>query len=290
MTADMKVLISADMEGTCGVVSWTQVMPPEVTGSSEPNSQDRYLRTRERMTAEVNAAVEGALAGGASEVIVNDSHDGMRNLIPDRLHPAVRFITGSDKPLGMVQGVDLDGVGAVFYTGYHAKAGTPAAPLAHTWSGWLNDVRIDGTSTGEFGINAVVAGHYGIPVVLVTGDDKAVSQTQALLGDQVVGAVVKEGISTFSALHLHPLKAQQVIRDAAEAAVGRVRQARPLTLEPGRAVELEFDHQARADQAIQVPGVSRTGERSVTWIPEDGYEFIQTFSAVMMCAGIRMSP
>ena len=92
---------------------------------SEPSSQDRYLRTRQRMTAEVNAAVEGALAGGADEVIVNDSHDGMRNLIPDELHPAVRFITGNDKPLGMVQGVDLDGVGALFYTGYHAKAGTP---------------------------------------------------------------------------------------------------------------------------------------------------------------------
>src|SRR5215204_2209605 len=126
----MKVLISADMEGTCGVVSWAQVMPPEVVGGREPSSQDRYLRTRERMTAEVNAAVEGALAGGADEVIVNDSHDGMRNLIPEQLHPAVRFITGNDKPLGMVQGVDLAGVGAVFYTGYHAKAGTPAAPLA----------------------------------------------------------------------------------------------------------------------------------------------------------------
>ena len=164
----VKVLISADMEGTCGVVSWTQVMPPEVVGGREPTSQDRYLRTRERMTAEVNAAVEGALAGGADEVIVNDSHDGMRNLIPEQLHPAVRFITGNDKPLGMAQGVDLEGVGAVFYTGYHAKAGTPAAPLAHTWTGWLNDVRLDGTSTGEFGINAAVAGHYGIPVVLVT--------------------------------------------------------------------------------------------------------------------------
>src|SRR3712207_8946242 len=94
----MKVLISADMEGTCGVVSWVQVMPPEVAGHSEPTSLDRYLRTRERMTAEVNAAVEGALAGGASEVIVNDSHDGMRNLIPEQLHPEVRYITGNDKP------------------------------------------------------------------------------------------------------------------------------------------------------------------------------------------------
>lgn len=284
-----KILISADMEGTCGVVSWTQVMPPEVVGGSEPHSQDRYLRTRRRMTAEVNAAVEGALAGGADEVIVNDSHDGKRNLIPEELHPAVRFLTGSDMPLRMMQGVDLEGIAGVFYTGYHAKAGT-SAPLAHTWSRWLNDVRIDGVSTGEFGINAVVAGHFGVPVILITGDDKAVAQTQALLGEQVTGVVVKEAITTFSALHLHPLKAQALIREAAERAVRRVEAARPFTLPTGRVVELEFDHQAHADQAVLVPGVSRAGERTVAWIPEDGEKFIYTFGAIMRCAAIRMPP
>jgi D-amino peptidase len=286
----MKVLISADMEGTCGVVSWVQVMPPEVAAGREASARDEYTRTRRRMTEEINAAVEGALAAGAEEVIVNDSHDGMRNLLPEELHPAVRFITGRDKPLGMTQGVELDGVGAVFYTGYHAKAGTPAAPLAHTWSSWLNDVRIDGVSTGEFGINAVVAGHFGVPVVLVTGDDKAVAQTQAYLGEQVVGAVVKEGITTFSALHLHPERARQVIRDAAEAALRGAAKARPFTLPAGKPVELEFDHQARADAAAMVPGVPRSAERAVSWIPEDGLAFIRTFNALMDCAGIRMSP
>lgn len=284
-----KILISADMEGTCGVVSWTQVMPPEVVGGSEPHSQDRYLRTRRRMTAEVNAAVEGALAGGADEVIVNDSHDGKRNLVPEELHPAVRFLTGSDMPLRMVQGVDLEGIAGVFFTGYHAKAGT-SAPLAHTWSRWLNDVRIDGVSTGEFGINAVVAGHFGVPVILVAGDDKAVTQTQALLGEQVTGAVVKEAISTYSALHLHPLKAQALIREAAERAVRGVGAARPFTLPAGGVVELEFDHQAHADQAVLVPGVSRAGERTVAWTPEDGEKFIYTLGAIMRCATIRMPP
>jgi D-amino peptidase len=286
----MKVLISADMEGTCGVVSWVQVMPPEYVGRGEPTAASRYRRTRQRMTAEVNAAVEGALAGGADEVIVNDSHDGMRNLIPDQLHPAVRFITGNDKPLGMMQGVDVDGVGAVFYTGYHAKAGTPAAPLAHTWTGWLNDVRLDGVSTGEFGINAAVAGYYGVPVVLVTGDDKAVAQTQSLLGSQVAGAVVKEGISTFSALHLHPETARQRIREAAEQAMGNVSGGSSFTLAPRATVELEFDHQARADQAVLIPGVVRTGERAVSWIAPNGRDFILTFRAVMKVADIHMSP
>jgi D-amino peptidase len=102
--------------------------------------------------------------------------------------------------------------------------------------------------------------------------------------------VVKEGISTFSALHLHPLKAQALIREAAELAVRRVDGARPFLLPAGRVVELEFDHQARADNAVLVPGVSRAGERTVAWIPEDGEQFIRTFGAVMSCAGIRMSP
>src|SRR5215208_7058838 len=237
----MKVLISADMEGTCGVVSWVQVMPPEVARHSEATSLDEYTRARERMTAEVNAAVEGALAGGADEVIVNDSHDGMRNLLPDKLHPALRFISGNDKPLGMMQGIDLDGIGAVFYTGYHAKAGTPNAPLAHTWTGWINDVRIDGRSTGEFGINAVVAGHYGVPVTLVTGDVRAVEQTRELLGEDVVGVPVKDGLSTFAALHLHPARAQELIRDGAERAVRAAATVQPFRLPGGATVEVEFD-------------------------------------------------
>ncbi len=284
----MKVLISADMEGTCGVVSWVQVMPPEV--GEHPASQVEYERARLRMTREVNAAIEGALVGGAEEVIVNDSHDGMRNLIPEELHPSCRFISGSDKLLGMMQGVDLADIGAVFYTGYHARAGTPAAPLAHTWTGWLNDVRFDGASTGEFGINAVIAGHFGVPVVLVTGDDKAVAQTQALLGEQVTGVTVKEGISTFAALHLHPSVAAERIRDGAERAVRNVSSAEPFTLAPGVTVELDFDHQARADQAALAHDVQRTGERTVAFRPADGVELSRIFRAVVKLASIRMSP
>lgn len=286
----VKVLISADMEGTCGIVSWVQVMPPEVIGSSGVSSTVEYERARARMTREVNAAIVGALEAGADEVIVNDSHDGMRNLLPEELHPDCRYISGSDKPLGMMQGVDLEGIGAVFYTGYHAKAGTPGGPLAHTWTGWLSDVRIDGVSTGEFGINAAVAGHFGVPVVLVTGDDKAVAQTQAMLGEQVVGVAVKEGYSTFAALHLHPETAQSRIKHGAGEAVRRADSAEPWTLPRDCTVELDFDHQARADQACYVPAVSRAGERTISWQPADGLAFIATFRAVMKAASIQMSP
>lgn len=286
----MKVLISADMEGTCGVVSWVHVMPPEYTGGAEPSNQSEYDRARRRMTLEVNAAIEGALAAGADEVIVNDSHDGMRNLLPDELHPDCRFISGNDKPFGMMQGIDLAGIGAVFYTGYHAKAGTPSAPLAHTWSGFLNDVRFDGVSTGEFGINAAIAGHFGIPVALVSGDEKAVAQTQALLGERVVGVAVKEGLSTFAALHLHPARAQERIRAGAEEAVRRVADLRPYTLPRGCRIELEFDDQSRADQAAYVPTVDRDGERTVAFPYADGVGFSHTFRAVMKAASVRMSP
>jgi D-amino peptidase len=284
----VKVLISADMEGTCCVVSWVQVMPPEV--GAQPSNQSEYDRARLRMTREVNAAIEGALEAGAEEVIVNDSHDGMRNLIPEELHPSVRFISGSDKEFGMMQGVQLDGIGAVFYTGYHAKAGTPNAPLAHTWTGWINDVRIDGLSTGEFGINAAVAGHFGVPVTLVTGDVRAVEQTQKLLGDQVVGVSVKEGLSTFSALHVHPTTAQEMIKKGAKRAVEHAKRAKPWVLPAGCSVEIEFDHQTRADQATYVPGVSRGGERFVCYQPVDGAEFIRTFRAIVKAASVQMSP
>lgn len=285
----MNVLISADMEGTCGVSSWVHVTPPEGAGG-EPSNQVEYERARLRMTREVNAAIEGALAGGGGEVIVNDSHDGMRNLVGEELHPECRCISGNDKPLGMMQGVDRDGIGAVFYTGYHAKAGTPNGPLAHTWTGWLNDVRFDGMSTGEFGINAAIAGYFGVPVTLVTGDEQAVGQTQDFLGAQVVGIAVKQGISSTAALHLHPARAQSLIRDAAEQAVRNAHSARRYVLPEGVTIELDFDHQARADQAVLAGGVERVGARTIAFRPADGLAFCMHFRTVMKLASIRMSP
>ena len=284
----MKVLISADMEGICGVTSWVQVTPPEY--GTSPASTAEYERARMRLTREVNAAVEGALAAGADKVIVNDSHDGMRNLIPEELHPEVRFISGSDKALGMVQGVQEKGIAAVFYVGYHAKAGTPGAPLAHTWTGFISDVRFDGHSTGEFGINAAIAGHFGVPVTLVTGDDQAVAQVRALLGEQLVGVVVKEGYSTFSALHLHPRRAQQLIREGAAEAVQHIADAKAWTLPPNCPIEIDFDHQARVDPCLYLPGVTRAGARTIRYTAPDALAFNRTFRAIINASSISFSP
>lgn len=286
----MKILISADMEGTCGVSSWVHVEAPEAAGAGVPASTVEYERARLRMTREVNAAIVGAFAGGATEVIVNDSHDSQRNLVGEELHRDAMYISGADKRFGMMQGVDIEGISAVFYTGYHAKAGTPRAPLAHTWSSWLQDVRFDGVSTGEFGINAAIAGHFGVPVVFVAGDEKAVAQTQAFLGDQVEGAVVKYGLSFTSALHLHPEKALEVIREGAERAMQNIPAATPYRLAPGVTVELEFDHQARADQTELMPGIERVGERTIAFPPTDGIEFNDLFRGACKLASIRMSP
>ena len=285
----MKVLISADMEGTCGVSSWVHVMPPE-NGGPMASSQTEYNRARARMTQEVNAAADGAFAAGATEVIVNDSHDGMRNLIGDDLDPRVSYISGNDKPLGMMQGVDLEDVGAVLFTGYHAKAGTPKGPLAHTWTGWLHDVRFDGRSTGEFGINAAVAGHFGVPVVFVAGDHLAVDQTVDFVGKQCVGAAVKTGLSSTAAIHLHPERAQELIRLGAEMAVRAATSATPYHLPDGVTVELDFDHQSRADSAAKCPGVERIGERSVAFKPADGLEFIRMFQVLIKLASVHMAP
>lgn len=286
----MKVLISADMEGTCGVVSWIHVTASEVGGPGEPINTGEYERARIRMTREVNAAIAGAYDAGAEEVIVNDSHDGQRNLLPEELDPRCRYITGSDKPLGMMQGIDLDGIGAVFFTGYHARSGTPNGPLAHTWNGWIQDVRIDGVSTGEFGINAAIAGHFGVPVALVTGDRLAVEQTRAWCGADVVGVPVKDGLSTFAAIHMAPAIAQERIRAGASDAVRKVGSLTPYRLPANARIEVEVDHQARADQMILIPGVERAGNRAVAYTATDGLDFIRKFRAVAKIGGIRMTP
>jgi D-amino peptidase len=285
----MKILISADMEGTCGVVNWVQVIPPEIGRPGQATSTSEYERARLRMTREVNAAIEGAIAGGATEIVVNDSHDGMRNIIPDELHPQARYISGFDKHLLMVQGVEEEGVAAVFYTGYHARAGTPDGPLAHSFTGWVHDVRVNGTSMGEYGVNALVAGHFGVPVAFVSGDNRAVEQTRELIGEQVVGVAVKRGYSVTAALNHQPERAQAMIRVGAETAARKMGDMRPYRL-PGpegapATVEIDLDHQSRVTQVEKFPGVERTGWRSFSFKPADGLELARYMRALLTAAG-----
>jgi D-amino peptidase len=284
----VKIHICADMEGTCGVVSWLQVTPPE-TASGAPFKESEYDRSRRRMTAEVSAAACGAFRGGATQVTVNDFHNANMNILIDELDERCRLVVGGAGPLNFLQGMAPDCAG-VFFTGFHAKAGTDASALSHTWSTNLNDLRIAGQSTGEFGLIAYVAGHFGVPVLLVTGDQTACDQTDSFLSGQVMKAVVKQGISQTGAINLHPKQAQQLIEEQAEAAMGMIGNTEPNVLPPNANVELDFDHQVRADAAAKNHGVERIGERSVAFVANDGIELLNQFLTVMRSSYVRISP
>src|SRR5215469_2945019 len=214
----MKILISADMEGTAGVVDQPHTAIPDRGAlSAVQNNATEYDWARRLMTEEVNAAVTGAFEGGATDVWVTDAHGSMRNLLPLVLHREARYVSGTPKTLCMMEGID-ESFGAVMFTGYHGKAGTAASVLAHTYIMRIQDLRINGASVGEYGLNAALAGRFGVPVALVTGDNTVVEQTRDLLGEDVVGVEVKRGLGTFAAVHLHPEKAREAIRaGAAEA-------------------------------------------------------------------------
>ena len=276
----MKIVISADMEGTTGGVEWIHVMPPD-HATPQGSSAAEYSWARLTMTREVNAAIEGAMAAGAEQVIVNESHDGMRNLLPEELHLDALLINGAHKQLSMVQGVDEPDVAGIIYTGYHAKAGTPNGVLAHTYTGFVQDVRLNGVSVGEYGVNAATAGHFGVPVIMVCGDDHSVRQTQELLGERVVGVAVKRGIGTMSAINLQPAKARELIRAGAEEAVNRIGEVKPYSPGYPCRVEVDLDHQQKVDVATLLPGIERIGERSFTYTVDNGLDLMIVWRAAL---------
>src|SRR6266511_4811497 len=189
----MKILIAVDMEGITGVTTWDQVTP----GHAE------YARFRKQMTEDVNAAIRGAYQASADEVIVADGHWNGSNILIEQLDARGRLNTGSPSPFSMMQGIDLS-VDAVMFIGYHARNGSPNAILDHTWSSktvaniWLNDIL-----TGEYGLNASLAGHFGVPVIMVSGDQTACAQVSELLGE-IETAVVKQATDRFAAECLSP--------------------------------------------------------------------------------------
>jgi D-amino peptidase len=265
----MKVFLSTDMEGTAGVVDWEQCV-----GDGPQAAAGRRL-----LLAEVNAAIEGALAGGATEVVVNDSHATMRNLPPGELAGQASYISGSHKPMYMMQGLD-DSFDAVMFISYHGSIGAPAG-LSHTYNPRaVIEARIDGEVTGEAGINALVAAHYGVPVVLVTGDRCACDETAAM-APGVHQAVVKEHVSRLAAHSLHPDRACALIRDQAEAAMRGAAAAAPPPLDPG-VLEVFVRTTDIAEAASWVRGVERTGPRQLRISGADRLATYRAFSAAIL--------
>lgn len=281
------VYISADMEGTAGIVDRVQTTPPwyeDSRGAAE------YQRAREWMSREVAAAARGALAAGADAVLVNDSHNGMLNVLIDALPKGCRLISGHQKPLSMMEGVETEGVFAAFFTGYHARAATAKGILAHTYIGAVADVRINGVSVGEYGVNAATAGDFGVPVTLVTGDDITIAQTQSLLGEAVVGATVKRAIATMTADSMRPADACELIEAAAAEAVAAALEGRvtPFVITDAR-IDVEWNHQTLADLAEMDPHVERTGDRSVTWVAPNGVALMHTWRSMVARVLARMA-
>jgi D-amino peptidase len=202
-----RVYISVDMEGISGVNGDDQ------TAAGRPE----YARARKLMAEDANAAIRGAFAGGATDVLVNDSHGGQRNLLPEDLDPRARLISHSFKRHGMMEGLD-DSFDAVIFVGYHAKADAPRGLFAHTGSGVVGDLQINGRSVGEGGMNAALAAYYGVPVVAVSGDDAAIAEILDVV-PRARGVVVKRAINV-RAVELKPLPvARREIEEAAKAGV-----------------------------------------------------------------------
>jgi len=254
----MRIYISCDMEGTAGVCSWSQC---------DPENRDEYPIYRRYMTREVRAAIEGAREACAAEILVNDSHWSMRNVLFDELPPDVRLVSGAPKPYSMAESVER-GIDAVFLTGYHAKSGDRDGVLAHTSSDEVHRVTMNGTECSEALLVAALAGSRGIPVVMVTGDSTIVRETQRAL-PWAVGVAVKDAIGFYATSTLTPQAAQAAIRTGAREAMGRIEAAKPFTFAGRVEMLLETTHVASADFIELMPGFERLSGRSLRFAGDD---------------------
>jgi D-amino peptidase len=267
----MRVYISADMEGATGVTG------PDDVIAGRPG----YERFRKLLTGDVNAAVEGAVEAGATEVLVNESHGQARNILIEELNSKAEMITGYNKPLGMMEGIN-DSFAAAMLVAYHAMAGTTAAVMDHTYRGKeVINLRLNGKLAGEVALSSAVAGAFDVPVVMVTGDDKVAAEAKVLLGN-VETAIVKEGLDRFVAKCAAPDITRRRIRDAAKKAVGRLREFKPYKVDLPVSVEVEFSTTAIAAAAALMPGIDRVSSRSISFRAKDFLEAYRTFRAAIL--------
>jgi D-amino peptidase len=272
-----KVFISVDMEGIWGVVTGPQ------TSSDSPE----YGPARKWMAEDVNAVIAGLIEAGAGEIVVNDSHGSMRNIIADQLDPRASLISGSPKPLSMMQGID-GSFAACIFVGYHARAGTAPATLDHTISGGtIRSIKINGQELPELGINAAIAGYFKVPVIMLSGDSETCRQAEAILGKGVVVVPVKEAVGRYAA-RLYPLaEARKALKEGAKEALMKSGQAAPFVLKPPCQFDVEFANSGQAEMPLLVPGVKRTGARSVGFASGDFLEGFKQMRALIALGGIQ---
>lgn len=272
----MKILIAADMEGITGVVHWDHVNP----------SHPEYARFRKLMTADVNAAIRGAFAGGATSVSVTDGHNNSRNILIEELDVRATLHSGSPMPLSMVHGVD-QGVDAVFFIGYHGRIGAQNATLDHTWSDErVANLWINGRLFGESGLNGSVCGHFNVPVVMISGDQTVCAEARDFFGD-VETAVVKKAIGRMAAECFPPAVTAKLIEEAAERAMKRLtaKQApAPFKVDSPITMVLDFVQSEMADKAMIMPGAARLEDRKVQYVAEDMVTIYFAFRTLLALA------
>lgn len=261
----MKIFISADIEGISGVVNKTHTMP---------QGHD-YHMARTLMTNEVNAAIEGALEAGATEIVVNDSHGRMTNILLESLNPNAQLITGSPKKLGMMEGID-DSYNAALLIGYHARMNTPGV-LSHSYHGGaISNISINGKDAGEFFINASVAGFYNVPVIVVSGDNILAEEVKAV-DDNIETVVVKTAHARLTAKCLHPTVVHKAIKETVKNAILSSK-VNPISLEGAIEMEVTFLNSGMAEMAAIMPKTEFLGGSKVGY---RGKDIIEAYRALI---------
>jgi len=266
----MKVFISSDIEGTAGIVDWQQV---RASGTD-------YELGRQLLTDEVNAAIDGAVDAGATEILVNDSHSTMQNIRPNALHHKASYLSGRHKPLYMMEGLDAT-FDAVFMVAYHGSIGAERAILSHTYNPLaVSEARLNGVAVGESALNALVALHHRVPVVLITGDDATAEEAQPFLPG-IEAVVVKRSISRFAAESLHPDRARELIHEGASRALSRAHEMSPPAIELPAKLEVTFLTADMAEMSTWIRGVERAGARAVTITDDEPLRLYRTFVTII---------
>lgn len=250
----VKVFISVDMEGIGGVVTAEQLNPAGF----------EYAKFREYMTAEALAAIAGAREAGATEFVIADAHGNMQNLLIDRFPAGVTIVRGAPRPLMMMEGIDSTFSAAIFI-GYHSATTNTQGVRAHTISSaTFSAVTLNGRPMSESSINAIIAGSYGVPVVMVSGDEQAVGEVQAFTGN-VEGAIVKRSISFHAAAVMTPEASQSLIRAKAKAAMLRLRDFKPVPSSGPFRLDLSYKSYTPAEMMAYLPGIVRVDAHTVRY-------------------------
>ncbi|MFD1361957.1 M55 family metallopeptidase [Lentibacillus salinarum] len=271
----MKVFISADMEGISGVATNVQL-----------KKESEYQRFRKLMTEDVNAAIDGAFKGGATEVVVADGHANMSNIYIEYLDNRARLVSGSNRVMCQLEGLD-DSFDAIMFVGHHGRQdGSERTVINHSLSSTsLSEVKINGTVVGETEMNTRVAGHFGVPAVFISGDDAYCKEVQETLPD-VEAAVVKRGIDRFAAELLPPEKTQKTIRKKAEVAIKKAKQVEAFKLHGSVTFELDFKLTSQALMTTTIPSVQLTSPTTIKFTNDN---IVEAYKLMWACVIIGMS-